>query len=89
MERKRKISSFTIFLVYVQMALAVLTGIVFVLFLLNKVGIIVLQFCLGVTLIFMSFLSSRVYERSKFTILCLIFGVLLIILNILRLVGVV
>lgn len=88
MEKKNKVNSFTIFLVYIQGILSIITGIVFVIYLFNREIFTILQFCLGITLLFMAFLSSRVYKKSKFTILCLVFGILLIMFNILSLVGV-
>ena len=85
---KNTVNGFTIFLVYVQIVLAIITGIVFIMYLFNREMLTILQMCLGITLLFMSFLSSSVYNKSKFTFLCLVFGLLLIIFNILRLAGV-
>lgn len=85
---KKKINGFTIFLVYLQIALAIISTVVFILYLFNNEMVILLQLCFGITLLLMSFLSKRIYEKNKFTVISFIFGLMLLICCILKMVGV-
>lgn len=77
-----------IYLVYLQFFLASISGVLFVLYLFNEKYLNLMQIFLGVTLIFMSYVCSKIYNKNKYILMSLIFGILLIIFSIFNFLGV-
>ena len=80
------INKFNILFVDIQIVFTILTVILFVIYLFNRDLLSYLQLSLGVTLLVMAYNNYRIYKRAGTTILYVIVGVLLLVLDLLRLV---
>ena len=74
-----KINQFNILFVDIQIILTIMTVVLFVLVLLNKTSLKMLELSLGLTLLSMAFNNYKIYKRSKLTFLYLIAGIAIII----------
>ncbi len=93
MEKNKKnkgsvINKFNILFVDLQIVMTILTIIVFVLFLFNSGLKMFLQLSLGVTLLVMAYNNQRIYKRKSATIMYIIVGSTLLILDLLLLLGI-
>lgn len=85
---KNKINRCNIVLVNMQIILTIASVVAFVMYLFNKNMWYILQFTLGITLLFLAFMNYKVYEKKNYSFLYLGVGIILIVFNILSLVGV-
>lgn len=93
MEKNKKnngsvINKFNILFVDLQIVMTILTIIVFILFLFNSGLKMFLQLSLGVTLLVMAYNNQRIYKRKSATIMYIIVGSTLLILDLLLLLGI-
>lgn len=79
------INKFNILFVDIQIIFTILTVILFVIYLFNRSWLSYLQLSLGITLLVMAYNNHRIYKRAGTTILYAVVGVLLLVLDLLRL----
>lgn len=82
------INKFNILFVDLQIVMTILTIIVFILFLFNSGLKMYLQLSLGVTLLVMAYNNQRIYKRKGATIMYIIVGIALLVLDLLMLLGI-
>lgn len=82
------INKLNILFIDLQIVMTILTIIVFILFLFNSGLKMFLQLSLGVTLLVMAYNNQRIYKRKSATIMYIIVGSTLLILDLLLLLGI-
>lgn len=84
----KKIHSWNLFFVNLQVVLTILTIILFIVSIFNRSVLTILQLSLGIDLLVMAYNNQVIYQRKRITILYVIVGVVLLILAALVLIGV-
>lgn len=74
---------------YLQLLLSIAVIVMLVLVLVNKINLGYLELVLGIDLFTMAYNNYKFYKRQNFTVYYLVFGIVMIILSILKLLGVI
>lgn len=85
---KNKINRSNIVLVNIHIILTVASFVAFIMYLFNNDMWYILQFTLGITILFLAYMNYKVFNKKSYSFLYLIVGIVLIVFNILSLVGV-
>ena len=85
---KNKIHDYNIIYFNLQLIMSIITLILFVWYLFNKKIIIILRFCVGLTLVCVSLSDFKIYHKNKMGWITLIFGLLIIVYACIKVLGV-
>ena len=77
-----------VYLVYLQIFLTVISGVLFIIYLFNNKYLFLMQMFFGLALLLMSYINHKIYHKNSFIWITLIFAIILIINSILNYFGV-
>ena len=77
-----------VYLVYFQIFLAIISGVLFIIYLFNNKYLFLMQMFFGLTLLLMSYISHKIYHKNNFIWISLVFFFFLIINSLLNYFGV-
>lgn len=83
-----KVNEYTIFSLNIQFFLTIAVVVLFILYLLNKIRVSILEIVVGITLLVISYNNYWVYRRKNYTFVYAIAGIIVIIIGILKICGV-
>ncbi len=74
--------------IYLQLVLSIITLVLFVMYLINNKYLSFLELALGFNLLVTGYNNEKVYKRRNLTILYIIFGIVMIVISIIKFLGV-
>lgn len=74
--------------IYLQLVLSIITLVLFVMYLINNKYLSFLELALGLNLLVTGYNNEKVYKRRNLTILYIIFGIVMIVISIIKFLGV-
>ena len=83
-----KVNEYTIFSLNMQFFLTIADVVLFILYLLNKIKVSILEIVIGITLLVIGYNNYWVYRRKNYTLVYVIAGIIVIIIGILKICGV-
>ena len=74
--------------IYLQLVLSIIILVLFVMYLINNKYLSFLELALGLNLLVTGYNNEKVYKRRNLTILYIIFGIVMIVISIIKFLGV-
>ena len=74
--------------IYLQLVLSIIILVLFVMYLINNKYLSFLELALGFNLLVTGYNNEKVYKRRNLTILYIIFGIVMIVISIIKFLGV-